>query len=80
MSVKNNQKEWQPIKTAPRDNKPFLAVSPYWMGVLRWFEDDYEDDGGYFVDEHTDRVEIDINEITHWIPLPSPPTESEQSE
>ena len=59
--------EWQPIKTAPRDGRPFLA---YWKGpmgldyyvVAKWFRGD-------LVVSWTHDGEIDPS---HWMPIQSP--------
>lgn len=75
--------EWQPIETAPKDETEILAVCTigkpdysivYWTGrVWRAMSDgvlciEYQDYGG------TDYLEP---HVTHWLPLPSPPTEGE---
>jgi hypothetical protein len=65
-------KQWQPIETAPRDEKIWILANtqglspatndPFIPDVLRWFEGKWENglsDHKYFP--------------THWQPLPEPP-------
>ena len=65
--------DWQPIETAPKDGKMFLAIWPetvhfhdqvrvtYWAKKPQRFED--VDDFGQ---DHP----------SHWMPLPAPPKEA----
>ena len=62
--------DWQPIETAPKDGRRIIAATPsyteplilYWMnynGLAAWWDWD--------LDSYTD--------VTHWQPLPDPPTD-----
>lgn len=69
---------WQPIETAPKDGKPFLAWDGnrcHYPGVARYVEHG-----------HSGRYQSTLEEIallvrgcyysmplTHWMPLPEPP-------
>ena len=58
---------WQPIETAPKDGKRFIAYSPG-SGLLfsmHW-------DGDCFLTDH----ELWNGHFTHWMPLPSPPEQT----
>lgn len=71
---------WQPIETAPRDGSVFLAYQPadpsnpaVWpelMGVGYFYSHGFRLDGvgGY-------EVEYDLERPTHWMPLPTPPSD-----
>lgn len=58
--------EWQPIATAPKDECEFLAwdgfavFHAYWYGRHRFAET---------IERHSGRPHV-----THWMPLPPPPT------
>lgn len=62
--------EWQPIETAPKDGKEFLAMAHFYGAVVVYFDYLDEkfscgfDDSGFF----------DTLTLTHWMPLPPPPT------
>lgn len=68
---------WQPIETAPKDETPVLLWCPQsWdtRGVrVGFWSEQYED---WF---DSDAASISIfaiySIITHWMPLPPPPTE-----
>lgn len=70
---------WMPIESAPRDGTPIL-VSGLWCGigperhyaVVVW---DYETSGGPEWRSCGDLREA-FGYLTHWMPLPSAPTES----
>ena len=62
--------EWQPIDTAPKDHKAFLAWCPenncvYTLHLSR-------QSGEY---ENFWRGGKEVYEFTHWMPLPEPPEE-----
>lgn len=71
--------EWQPIETAPRDGTEFLAYDIqakkqdvcHWSKNFEWFEAVQSDGetGPWFGEFGRDR-----EDITHWQPLPAPPT------
>lgn len=62
--------EWQPIDTAPRDGTVVLIYAPPHAGLgdiickASWHED-----AGWCVDE--------LRDVTHWMPMPSPPAMKE---
>jgi hypothetical protein len=69
------QSEWQPIETAPKDGTVFLG---YWkkngsLGV-RVVYAVRTDTGFYWNDYSTQEMLL----LTHWMPLPSPPSTGEQ--
>ena len=74
--------DWQPIETAPRDGTEFLAYGPE-------INDDGDDDGDEFIQEYDELICIAcwrshsgewvsdgmvIYHLTHWMPLPAPPS------
>ena len=83
--------EWQPIETAPKNGAVILiyrdrkSVKANWLNVkeedvyaARWMEDfDSEDPWQVLCSEHGDNFLPDDDYITHWMPLPDPPKESE---
>lgn len=69
--------KWQPIKTAPKDGREFLAVNKDKPSVtyrVVYFDEDVRDalycwhveDAGKGFNHHRDF-------FTHWMPLPDPP-------
>lgn len=64
--------EWQPIETAPKDGRGFLAYEkdkrPF---VALWLDAEHPDvdEAGWY--EHWN---FDPVEPTHWMPLPEPPS------
>ena len=64
---------WQPIESAP-NGEWFLAHSERgWIGLARRADPDYAPGEGWFEDEHTEY--LNPAWLTHWRPLPAPPTE-----
>ena len=71
---------WQPIETAPRDGTRFLAYEPtYGVGSCFWqmivtgsYADEVETVRGWRLNGMMFR-ERDIDQPTHWMPLPEPP-------
>lgn len=57
--------EWQPIETAPKDDAEILG----WDGTLHYIVS-YDEDWGSFLAFG----EFEIPGITHWMPLPEPPS------
>ncbi len=66
--------EWQPIETAPRNGHHFFATGPmpsdgiaapncWFVAIARW--------------EHnalvTENFRLRARDLTHWMPLPTPP-------
>lgn len=67
--------KWMPIETAPRNGQWVLVNWPYFskglhdevnapISVMRWVEDEVWTNGDLIADEL---------DITHWMPLPTPP-------
>mgnify|MGYP000256468638 CR=1 FL=1 len=63
VQVSNTTNQWQPIETAPDDNKDFLGYSDGDGQKIM-----YRISGGF--------VDLDgiLTDPTHWMPLPEPPT------
>jgi hypothetical protein len=67
---------WQPIATAPRDGKPFLAFDPSLFGICiaQW------DRIGWVVDKGSqDGLPYEDQPLSHWMPLPDPPDVSHEN-
>ena len=69
--------EWQPIETAPKDSKARLVWCPENMCIycVSWrdgFDCEYDDEKGWTVFGGGWRDVI--QRPTHWMPLPTPPT------
>lgn len=63
-------KQWQPIKTAPKDGTHFLCASEGWVSEVYW---DADQKCCYAANTHsTDYVDGAVWP-THWMPLPEPP-------
>ena len=65
--------KWQPIDTAPKDGKPFLAAPTkknHSIFVAIWLDADHPDvdEAGWY-----DHWNFDPVEFTHWMPLPHKP-------
>jgi hypothetical protein len=54
---------WQPIETAPRDGTVILVYAPGLFQTAAWVD-------GYW----TTACENWLDDVTHWMPLPEPPT------
>jgi len=78
------EREWQPIETAPKDGTKFLAFWPEdeFPFVMHWAEFDPETaaeigEKGYFTYSEMAISDIgDPPEATHWMPLPDPPKDA----
>jgi len=73
---------WQPIETFPRDKAEsryqFLGGADGFSGEV-WYNK--EDDKFYLSGSHpTDHVDGSVDFLTHWQPLPAPPTALEGEE
>jgi hypothetical protein len=67
---------WQPIETAPRDGKPFLAWENEDRGPFKcWWHENWLSDEAYW-DDHA----CTEPQPTHWQPLPQPPAASDREE
>lgn len=71
--------EWQPIETAPKDERAILVFdTDYGVVTAKWRYDDqwggvwgsenYIQDGSIYDDA------LIAHKATHWMPLPDPPT------
>ena len=61
---------WQPIETAPKDGRRFLAYDPSLFGVCiaEWAN------GGWYVNQESqDGFGFHHLPLTYWMPLPEPP-------
>jgi hypothetical protein len=73
-SVRSSFGQWQPIETAPKDEKEVILF-------YRWYLDGGFVTAGYFHVSHeggesywyADLVNSGASPPTHWMPLPSPP-------
>jgi hypothetical protein len=62
--------DWQPIETAPKDGTNVLVLWRYGgCSVLFCRHDGFWDDGDF-------NSSIPESDLTHWMPLPPPPTNS----
>ena len=76
--------DWQPIETAPKDGTNILGIAPGydWPEVVRYeeYDPDCAEEAGepgfwrYSDDLSADVAELEISELTHWRPLPAPPS------
>lgn len=68
--------EWQPIETAPRDERIDLwsggerVPDCFWMDGYKWRDDDLPKDCFVYMDGD---LCYDVYQPTHWMPLPQPP-------
>lgn len=61
--------EWQPIETAPKDGTPVLVATAFWVRDAYWshaFEGWYSNHSA-------------VPPPTHWMPLPPPPADMENT-
>lgn len=66
---------WQPIATAPKDEKHVIICTANGIvGEARYFENDRWYWSGY---DPSDYVDGSVEGVTLWMPLPSPPEQSE---
>lgn len=87
-ALAEQQEQWQPIETAPKDGTRILCVlSPYQAAIARWGcnrwlilepddfsdADDPDDQWRHYV-MNTDYLP------THWMPLPAPPAAARTQE
>lgn len=70
--------EWQPIETAPRTGKPFLAVYGGQVRVVQWGKTSHVPIYGFcLADQGVE--DFDICDPTHWMPMPPLPDLGVQS-
>lgn len=70
-------REWQPIETAPKDSRRILAFFPtasswYRFSVIAWSQGN----NAWWSCSPAASGVCDMDQPTHWIPLPPPPKES----
>lgn len=69
---------WQPIETAPRDGKDRIDLFDMARG-LRAPDCYFHRKAGRWMSKHYDREGFSVLRLpfqpTHWMPLPTPPTE-----
>lgn len=76
--------EWQPIETAPKDGSPILTFSGERCGCCppktAGIGHAYWDEGGFWSSGRIPGGKLALkHRPTHWMPLPSPPHDGEQS-
>lgn len=64
---------WQTIESAPNGAWFLVHSERGWIGLARRADPDYAPGEGYFEDEHTEY--LNPAWLTHWRPLPAPPTQ-----
>lgn len=63
---------WQPIETAPKDGRRFLAVVDDCVRIAMWTKTSHVPLYGFcLVDQGAE--DCDLCKPTHWMPLPPPP-------
>ena len=60
----------------PESDVPVLAHNGKWTGVAAWMSGDYLEPLERWQDEHREFIEMMGPAVTHWTPLPLPPTTS----
>lgn len=58
----------------PESDVPVLAHNGKWTGVAAWMSGDYLEPLERWQDEHREFIEMMGPAVTHWMPLPPPPT------
>ena len=61
----------------PEPDGPVLAHNGKWTGVAAWMSGEYLEPLERWQDEHREFIEMMGPAITHWMPLPLPPTSAE---
>lgn len=77
--------KWQPIETAPKDES-VLVYPPTWptkrAAIANWNADEYAKKPRPFWDRDDDLRQVTKsreNPPTHWMPLPKPPKDTNES-
>lgn len=81
MSAKTHEAVWQPIETAPKDGTHFLGYgAPAYSspGIAETYADEDYLGELYWVLFIRNDAETDCWEPTHWMPLPEPPSVTEE--
>lgn len=73
--------DWKPIESAPMDGTSLIiATSMDLVGEASYCGSD----GWWWANSHgeywADAVEVHHGQVTHWMPLPAPPTGDERGE
>lgn len=74
------QPKWQPISTAPKDGTAFLGCKAGGSSFVARQDCDivhYSGWGGGVWEGARGYAKLRLDELTHWMPLPAPPTENE---
>ena len=58
----------------PESDAPVLAHNGKWTGVAAWMSGDYLEPLERWQDEHREFIEMMGPAVTHWMPLPPPPS------
>jgi hypothetical protein len=70
--------EWQPIETAPKDCSAFIGWQEGWSTgyEVHWVDRIHGGDGGFYIanNDPTDSWGPGELTLTHWQPLPLPPS------
>ena len=70
--------KWQPIETAPRDGRTFLAVNkkhPYGTCRVVYFDEEAKDTHIWHVEDAAEGFNHHKDFFTHWMHQPEPPIE-----
>lgn len=75
--------DWKPISSAPKDGSKFFAAAPdyEWPEVIYWekypaeVQEEAGDEGFWRYAEQllADVADVEMEALTHWMPLPLPP-------
>lgn len=62
----------------PAPDEPVLACNGKWIGVAAWMSGEYLEPLERWQDEHREFIEMMGPAITHWMPLPAPPSSAQR--
>jgi hypothetical protein len=80
--------EWQPIETAPKEDREVLVTDGFDIWQARYIDEDTDGVCGYWTSDYVGfecydcwpkhRIELGKAKIklTHWMPLPEPPLDT----
>ena len=71
------QPQWQPLETAPKNGEYILMYRKGLVNSARWKGDMWGGDGWCYEFAENLANGFTDNMPTHWMPLPSPPTNTE---
>lgn len=69
--------EWQPISTAPKDGTSVIIAAQSGCVGEAEFQDGSWWWAGWYEESWAVPVEKENGAVTHWMPLPAPPPETE---